>query len=296
MTCECDMKHWYYNNDMTLALYTDCWSLFLYFWLASDTFSAGSVPIQTKFVISLFSVPNLWMLFEIIEDSLPKGWWKRTLCWMDRQSYRYTSHSFSPCWRPKRFVLFTWDIVESSPLDSGMDCWDNLGSFDPAPLYLEATCRCSWEVGRPGVVLTGRPTVLGGPTTENKIYEAVQVFFKVSQGCTSFYTSFTRQNKFYKAEYVLQGCTSSAYKAGLVFNTRLYKFYRLHKVSKALKVLGTSITRMYAVSQKKLDLLAWDQLRRSNFFWDTMYVCNYTGNSKDHRHIVSLLFMEFMLL
>ena len=28
----------------------------------------------------------------------------------------------------------------------------------------------------------------------------------------------------------------------------------------------------YTVSQKKLDLLAWDHLRRSNFFWDTMYI------------------------
>ena len=28
---------------------------------------------------------------------------------------------------------------------------------------------------------------------------------------------------------------------------------------------------IYTVSQKKIDLLAWDHLRRFNFFWDTMY-------------------------
>ena len=31
------------------------------------------------------------------------------------------------------------------------------------------------------------------------------------------------------------------------------------------------ISRHYTVSQKKLNLLALDHLRRSNFFWDTMY-------------------------
>ena len=34
---------------------------------------------------------------------------------------------------------------------------------------------------------------------------------------------------------------------------------------------------MYTVSQKKLDLLAWVHLRRSNFFWDTLYVCISSG-------------------